>query len=438
MKEVISVNHQTFSRALALAGAAVLALSLSLPASALLLTQAEAAPAVAAVSKNGPAAEPITFSSADFRVEEGDAALDAIVISQLPDASAGSLSLGGQAVSVGDQVAMQAVEGLCFTPAAGTREAVFTVTPVFAGGLQGAQVTVGLHLLAQENAAPVAENLELNTYKNVAVTGQLTAVDPEGDLLTFHLLDKPGRGSVTLSEDGSGGFVYTPYENKTGKDSFTYVAVDAVGNTSDPAKVKVRIEKADTKVTYSDMSGHPAHKAAIRLAEENIFVGERLGGAYCFSPDAPITRGEFVAMAMAAAGLETLEGVARTGFADDADIPTWAKPYASAALKCGLVLGSQDGAGRTVFNADAPITRAEAAVLLDRALQVTDVSGTLYVETTPVWASQSVANLSACGMLPSNGSLLLEDTLNRGEAAQLLCSALELQDSRHTSWLPWK
>ena len=25
-----------------------------------------------------------------------------------------------------------------------------------------------------------------------------------------------------------------------------------------------------------------------------------------------------------------------------------------------------------------------------------------------------------------------------GEAAQLLCSALELQDSRHTSWLPWK
>ena len=74
MKEVISVNHQTFSRALALAGAAVLALSLSLPASALLLTQAEAAPAVAAVSKNGPAAEPITFSSADFRVEEGDAA----------------------------------------------------------------------------------------------------------------------------------------------------------------------------------------------------------------------------------------------------------------------------------------------------------------------------------------------------------------------------
>ena len=261
------MNHQTFSRALALAGAAVLALSLSLPASALLLTQAEAAPAVAAVSKNGPAAEPITFSSADFRVEEGDAALDAIVISQLPDASAGSLSLGGQAVSVGDQVAMQAVEGLCFTPAAGTREAVFTVTPVFAGGLQGAQVTVGLHLLAQENAAPVAENLELNTYKNVAVTGQLTAVDPEGDLLTFHLLDKPGRGSVTLSEDGSGGFVYTPYENKTGKDSFTYVAVDAVGNTSDPAKVKVRIEKADTKVTYSDMSGHPAHKAAIRLAE---------------------------------------------------------------------------------------------------------------------------------------------------------------------------
>ena len=56
-----------------------------------------------------------------------------------------------------------------------------------------------------------------------------------------------------MPEDGSSEFVYTPYENKTGKDSFTYVAVDAVGNSSDPATVKIKIEKPNTKVTYADM-----------------------------------------------------------------------------------------------------------------------------------------------------------------------------------------
>ena len=126
-----------------------------------------------------------------------------------------------------------------------------------------------------------------------------------------------------------------PYENKTGKDSFTYVAVDAVGNSSDPATVKIKIEKPNTKVTYADMDGDPAHKAAIRLAEEGIFVGECMGGAYFFQPDAAVTRGEFVAMAMNAAGMEALEDVERTGFADDVSIPTWAKPYVSSALKAG-------------------------------------------------------------------------------------------------------
>lgn len=236
-----------------------------------------------------------------------------------------------------------------------------------------------------------------------------------------------------MPEEGSSTFVYTPYEDKTGKDSFTYVAVDAVGNASDPATVKLRIEKPDTKVTYSDMEGDPAHKAAIRLAEEGIYVGECMGGAYFFQPDAAVTRGEFVAMAMDAAGVEALAGVERTGFADDEAIPTWAKAYAASALKAGLVQGSRDADGQVVFQAEEPITAAEAAVLLDRALQVTDVSAeTWAAEGVPVWAAQSAANLATCGVLPAGSTL--ESTLTRGEAAQMLCSALELLDSRDTGW----
>ena len=284
---------------------------------------------------------------------------------------------------------------------------------------------------AQTNAAPVAEDLSLSTYQNVAVTDRFSAVDPEGDLLTYRLVKKPARGSVSLGEDGR--FVYTPYENKTGKDSFTYLAMDESGNASDPATVKIQIRKPDTKVTYADLSGHPAHKAAVRLAEEGVFVGECLGGQYFFQPDQPVSRSEFVTMAMQAAGVDALDGVTRTGFADDEAIETWAKPYVSAALKSGLIQGTVDGAGRVVFQGESVITAAEAAVILDRALSVTDVDAAAFSpEGAPAWAAQSAANLSTCGVLPEETGLA--DTLTRGEAAQLLCAALELLDSRDTGW----
>ena len=395
-------------RALPLAVLAAVLYSAGWPASAFFFQKDEAAPTVAAMTKNGPAAEPISFSEEDF-VVEGSGKLDSIVIATLPDAAVGCLTLGAQGIQVGDVIAMEAVDGLRFTPLAAPAglEAQFQFTPVFSDGRSGDAVTVELYLLAEANGAPVAENLEFTTYKNVAVTAQFSAVDPEGDLLTYHILNKPARGAVTMPEDGSSEFVYTPYENKTGK--------------------------PNTKVTYADMDGDPAHKAAIRLAEEGIFVGECMGGAYFFQPDAAVTRGEFVAMAMNAAGMEALEDVERTGFADDVSIPTWAKPYVSSALKAGLVQGSRSSDGQVVFQAEEPITAAEAAVLLDRALQVTDVSAdTLAEEGIPTWAAQSAANLATCGVLSLDGGL--SAPLTRGEAAELLCGALELQDSRDGGW----
>ena len=63
------------------------------------------------------------------------------------------------------------------------------------------------------------------------------------------------------------------------------------------------------------MEGNPAHKASIRLAEEGIFVGSYVNGSYFFDPDQPVSRAEFLTMAMAATGLEPLEDVTLTGHA---------------------------------------------------------------------------------------------------------------------------
>lgn len=442
-KEVIPLKRtQILRRMTLLTLASVLAALTAIPASAqLLATVQEEGPAVATFGKNGTVQEVFTFSAADFLVENTDLKLDSIVLTALPDANAGILTMGNVELAVGDVVGMSAVAGLRFTPLATPTVATtsFSFTPVFSDGSAGADTTVNLYLLTAENGSPIAENLELTTYKNVAVTAQFAAVDPEGDILTFRLADKPARGSVTLPEDGSATFVYTPYENKTGKDTFTYVAVDAVGNTSAPATVKVKIEKANTKVTYADLDGHAAHRAAIRLAEEGILIGECMGGQYFFQPDLPVSRDEFTALAMHTVGLEALEDITRTGFADDASIATWAKPYVSSALKSGVVQGSVSDQG-VVFHPDATITKAEATVLLNRLLQVTDVTTPTFftdADSTPAWAYQAAVNLETVGVIRADatGSLSLNRGLTRAEAAEMLCGALEVLDARETGGL---
>ena len=124
-------------------------------------------------------------------------------------------------------------------------------------------------------------------------------------------------------------------------------------------------------------------------------------------------------------------GPATTGFADDEAMAAWAKPYVSAALLKGLVQGSYSSDGEVVFLAHDPITAAEAAVLLDRALRITSVAETMTGE--PSWYSQAVANLNSCDALPA--SAMLDEPLTRAQAAIMLSGALDVLANRESSWL---
>ncbi len=283
--------------------------------------------------------------------------------------------------------------------------------------------------LPPKNAAPIATNLEFSTYKNVAINGEFSAFDPEGDLLTFRVMKNPARGSVTIDENNSRAFVYTPYENKTGKDSFTYVVEDAQGNTSATATVKIKIQKPRSKVNYADMAGNPAHKAAMHLAELDILVGQRMGDTYFFHPEQTLSREEFLSMAMKTLDSDLLRDAVTTGFSDDIAIDTWAKPYVATALYNGVIQGSADESGQAVFRPDAPMTRVEASVLLDRLMQFSDVHTAS--ADAPTWAAQSVANLEAIGVLATTDTL--NEALTKGEAAMMLSATLDVLDSRKGS-----
>ena len=195
-----------FRRGLAAVLTLLLVCALPLSASAFFWDKKEEVPAVADFTKNGLVGDTIAFSPQDFAVESGaDAVLSHITLVSLPDPGAGSLTMGGQALTVGTVIDATALEGLRFQSAQNPTVTTtsFTFTPAFSSSsAQPEDTTVTLYLLTAANEAPIARNMDLSTYRNVAITGYFDAVDGEGDTLTFQLTDTPARGSVELSEDG--------------------------------------------------------------------------------------------------------------------------------------------------------------------------------------------------------------------------------------------
>ena len=92
-----------------------------------------------------------------------------------------------------------------------------------------------------EGQPPLAESFELSTPMNTPYEGKLSASDEDGEELLFAITTRPVKGDIALNEDGS--FVYTPRENKKGRDYFGYKAYDPEGNYSQEATVIIRIKK---------------------------------------------------------------------------------------------------------------------------------------------------------------------------------------------------
>lgn len=289
-------------------------------------------------------------------------------------------------------------------------------------GATAALLCLALLLVGVQAAAPVGDNLEIRTYRNTAVSGQLTA-QPQDETLQFSLTTPPIKGKVAVEEDGS--FVYTPGKNKRGKDYFGYRVTDSQGNQSEEATVIIRIEKQKSAIHYADMDGNGAAYAAVRLAEAGLFTGCSAGGQYVFAPESTVSRGEFLAMCMELSPHEILSGVSRTGFCDDADIPDWEKPYVSTALLYDVVTGYTQDEG-AAFSAADPITEAEAVVMLHRALALDCAADYRFdADIVPTWAAQATGDLETLDVIARPTAPMCE-SLTRADCAKMFLAAMAL------------
>ena len=359
------------------------------------------------------------FSPEDFTTTEEP--LAGICITGLPEN--GAVMLGTRVLRPGDILTAEQVGAMTFTPVRTETDVSAQVEylPIYASSVAPC-ATMSIAIRGREDKAPVAEDFAAETYKNLPLTGNLKASDPEGEGMTYTVTRQPKRGDVTIAEDGS--FTYTPKKNKVGVDSFVFTAADPNGNVSREATVTITILKPTDAKQYTDTIGKDCRFAAEWMKNTGIFVGESLADNACFSPEKAVTRGEFVTMLVKSLEIPAEEEVLFTGYTDE--IPLWLQPYLAAAVRSGLTAGLPD---QEVFGAEEAITGAEAAVMLQNALDLTIPMADSNAEAlsqeelaaVPVWAAVALTTMEEHGM-----ALEANEALTRGEAAQLLYRAAKI------------
>lgn len=394
--------------------------------------------AVLALSSSAAAADITTSYDAPADLSNViDPELYGIVLTEVPAGYKAVLSNGHRNLSSGDAVLSSSFEKLSLIPMTQSEiTARLCYIPVYADGTVGEETSVDVGIFSKKNSAPTAENLNFKTYKNIAITENFSAIDPDGDTLTYEITGAPKRGKAEMHDDGS--FTYTPNKNKVGKDSFTYSATDSNGNVSENATVEIEISKPTSKLTYADMENEPAYYAALRLNEAGIFTGEKLGNEYFFKPEALVTRGEFLAAVMCLANTEITEDSVSAGFADDDVTPTWVKPYITTALQNGFITGVTTTEGELVFRSQAYLTKAEAAVIIDNILGLGDCTQVMsYDDIVPAWAVQAATNLENNGILKNIGISGMSSSITRSDMAMMLSSMMDVMKENETGLLSW-
>ena len=422
------------TRSKKLAAIAVCLLSLSLAVGAVLLS-----PAMTSLEKQirlqkcGVIGTPVRFESTDF-----DQVLcsksEFIRMDSLPTLAEGTLLVGSAPISENQLIARADYDKISFVPTDDTvRFAAFTFSNATAKQ-SAVEVTCAVNLLNEVNLAPAVGAQSLTTGKDVSAFKFLKAADPENDAMQFEILSYPAHGTVKIAKNSDGYFSYTPQKGYTGTDSFSYTATDCYGNKSVPAKVTVTVTKAASDIDYADMTEHWAHNSALTISAQGLMSGvtDTETGKTLFLPNEPVSRGDFLAMALIAAGKESnIEFTAQTAFADDAAIPVNIKSYAAYAKEHGIVSGYTDEFGRTCFASASPITRSEAAVMIDRILSLPETSEDASAMTTfvdcsavPTWADRSLSKVIGCGIFNGTGfgELMPAQTVTRAETAEILCN----------------
>ena len=379
------------------------------------------------VIKTGLLGQKLTFCDSDFKSAYAITDFGSITVNTLPSSSEGTLLLAGRRVKVGQTIKRKNVAALVFVPASmDVSEAKFEFS-LTRGGTESVG-TCEMKFIDKVNYAPKTPDereasLSLTTQAEISVFGRLEGYDPEGDAIEYMIAAYPKNGSITFTDESTGRYKYTPSNDFTGYDSFTYVLRDEYGNYSEPREVGIRIIERMSSEVYADMSGRSEYNAAIAICAMGIMSAKTLGDGKYFMPDESVTKAEFVAMAMKTMGMRADSSLTKSFFDDNVDIPIALVSYVATAQRLGIIDGSLTEAG-LVFEPNRGITKNEAAAIISGILGLgTSVEDGEYFEndTVSVTDRSSVAAMFTLGIFDGDISDYSgTDVVTRAEAAEYL------------------
>lgn len=250
-------------------------------------------------------------------------------------------------------------------------------------------------------------------------------------------------GDKTISQFEGDVLVSVPYTPEDGEDTNAIViyyinesgGLEVVSNCIyDPATGRISFSTRHfsqyavgyNKINFKDVAGSAwCSKAVEFIAAREITTGTGDGN---FSPEAKLTRGQFVVMLMKTYSIDP-DLNPKDNFADAGN--TYYTAYLAAAKRLGISAGT----GNNMFAPEKEITRQEMFTLLYNALKVigrlpegTDgkpLSSFADVENVAFWAKEAMTLLVETGTISGNGGKLFPtSTTTRAEMAQVLYNLL--------------
>ncbi|MFK4475407.1 putative extracellular nuclease [Paenibacillus sp. RC73] len=201
--------------------------------------------------------------------------------------------------------------------------------------------------------------------------------------------------------------------------------------------------EANASGSFSDISGHWAQQDISRLATRLIVAGANQSASTAhetgemglsnvrFKPNGQVQRSELATLLVRMLGLEHSDRMVK-GF-DDVQSELWYADSVRTAAAAGLVNGYADGS----FRPDAPVSREELAVIVERALRFAgtaedtaagSASASLSdAQAISTWAAPAVNTLSGLGIMKGDekGRFAPAASVTRAEAAAVLSRTLD-------------
>lgn len=202
-------------------------------------------------------------------------------------------------------------------------------------------------------------------------------------------------------------------------DHFTKFAVLVVDQATGLPVTNASTEPT-TEAQFSDISGHWAQANIKKAVSEGIVKGYTDG---TFKPNAAVTRAEFAVMLMNA--LKPTGNGVELGFTDT--IPAWAEKSIAQALEAKIIRGYEDVTFRSaasITRSELAVMIARAA-----GVNLTTAASTGFADDSqiPAWAKDAVAAVKKSGIVSGrNGNVFApNETATRAEAVTFIMNLLQ-------------